>query len=81
MSFIEGIRDTFLYPAPAGPPPAAGYLTRIVIPCILIVLNLALQHNDSIGWDLVTFLARSQFFMVWLHLTKDTRFGTIWKIF
>jgi hypothetical protein len=44
MSFIEGIRDTFLYPAPAGPPPAAGYLTKIVIPSILIVLNLALQH-------------------------------------
>ena len=36
MSFIEGIRDTFLYPAPAGPPPAAGYLTKIVMSCILI---------------------------------------------
>lgn len=52
-------------------------MTRIVISSILIVLNLALQHNDSISWDLVTFLARSQFFMVWEYLTKDTRFGIL----
>jgi len=35
----------FFIPAPAGPPPAAGYLTRIVIPSILIVLDLALQSS------------------------------------
>lgn len=42
--FYSGYQGYFSIPAPAGPPPAAGYLTRIVIPSILIVLNLALQH-------------------------------------
>ena len=51
MSFIGGIRDTFLYPPAAALRPAAirrRYLTKIVIPSILIVLNPVLQINDSI---------------------------------
>ena len=34
--FYSGYQGYFFIPAPAGPPPAAGYLTKIVMSCILI---------------------------------------------
>ena len=83
---INGVRNVlymgdqgyFSIPAPAGPPPAAGYLTKIVMSSTIIVLGIFEKSNIGIWlpfWP-------DPFLMVWEYLTKDTRFGilqTFWR--